>query len=152
MNPNERRLRADLDSTAFQAGVAANNWEVVSLNWPELTVRVAAKSGHLAVRIDLEGYPAVAPLGLTWDLDTDAPLSQELWPPNVGAQQTFKPGWYSPSINAIYLACDRAALTVHPDWAATYPQRAWNPSRDITFYLSELHRELAATTMPRSNP
>lgn len=149
MNPNELRLRGDLASTAFEDGVSAGHWRLIDLTWPALTVAICAGAGELVVRIDVDGYPAVPPYGTTWDLGLNAPLAPALWPRGPGTEQTYKKGWYAPSDNAIYLACDRAALQAHPDWATRYRERAWNPARTIPFYLNELHRDLAAATIPK---
>ncbi|GAB3039689.1 hypothetical protein GCM10027052_20060 [Parafrigoribacterium mesophilum] len=148
MSPNELRLRRDLASPAFDDGVAAGHWRLIDLTWPTLTVAVSAGTGELVIKIDTDGYPAVPPYGITWDLGRNAPLDARRWPRGSGAEQTYKAGWYEPSVNAIYLACDRAALRVHPEWATSYPERTWNPSRTITFYLGELHRDLAVATIP----
>ncbi len=148
MNPSEQRLRGDLASADFEAGVNAGHWRLLDLTWPALTIAISAGTGELVLRIDLDGYPAVAPLGITWDAAANTPLPRGRWPQGPGAEQTYKEGWFPPSPNAVYLACDRAALQVHPDWANTYSDRAWNPTRSVTFYLREIHRDLAAATVP----
>ena len=44
----------------------------------------------------------------------------------------------------MYAAWDRVGLESHSDWAQKHPLEAWNPTRDISFILSNVHEVLNA--------
>lgn len=149
VEPAALRLERDLAAGDFEIGVDAGLWRLVSLNWPALTVAVTAGDGNqLGLRIVTDGYPSLAPGGQPWDLERDSPLPVSRWPSGGTAAQIFRPEWSPQNSNAPYMACDRSALASHPRWAIDHPDRAWNRSRTITFYLREIHRELRAATLP----
>ena len=52
-------------------------------------------------------------------------------------------GWTGGS-TAMYAPWDRIGLQAHPDWAQKYPLEAWNPTRDISFVLTNVHEVLSA--------
>lgn len=149
-DPSRRRLEHDLALDEFDSGVSAGMWRVVSLDWPELVVAITAGDGNeVGMRLNLDGYPAAAPAGRPWDLKHFALLAPELWPVSILAVATFRQDWSVGNGGAPYLACDRVALSGHPDWATAHPDRAWNPGRTITFYLREMHRELQCASVPQ---
>jgi len=39
-------------------------------------------------------------------------------------------------------------LSTHANWATDHPERSWNPSRSIDFYLAEVATELADSALP----
>jgi hypothetical protein len=61
----------------------------------------------------------------------------------------FRVDWSVANSNAPYMACDRVGLATHQQWAAAHPDRAWNPRRDIAFYLEQIHHELQAAQLAR---
>lgn len=148
-NPNGNQLQEHLVSSEFEAGVNSGFWRIVSFTWPELTVAISAGDGReLGMRIAVDGYPALPPSGQPWDLESNSPLSVERWPTGGTAPQIFRPDWSRANGNAPYMACDRMGLRAHPGWATEHPSRAWNPSRTISFYLREVHKELRGATLP----
>lgn len=148
-SPDESRLRADLEVTTFQVGVDAGMWDLVNITWPYAVFRITAGDGRkLAMRLNLEGYPTVAPAGRPWDADANAALPIPRWPIGGTAEATFRRDWSPANQDAPYLATDRLGLTTHPSWATDLPKRAWNPSRTVDFYLAEIHRNMRASTIP----
>jgi hypothetical protein len=150
-DPCLQRLRRHLQTADVEAGVAAGLWRIIELSWPNLTVSITIGDGsEPGVRILVDDYPIKAPAGRPWDLVADAPLPVNRWPISGRNPEVFRPDWSPANQNAPYLACDRTGLATHGDWATRHPERAWNPTRTIGFYLSELHRELAAAYLPRA--
>jgi hypothetical protein len=43
---------------------------------------------------------------------------------------------------ALYIPCDRVALTGHAGWATQFPLQTWNDRRDITFFLRQVREDL----------
>lgn len=153
VDPCERRLRADLSSAEFEAGVTARMWRLLALDWPVLTVAISAGDGNeLGMRILVDGYPVSAPAGQPWDHESNSSLQTDRWPIGGRAQQVFNPSWSTGNGNAPYLACDRAGLVAHPNWSTEHPERAWNSNRTISFYLLEIHRELRGAIVPGTQP
>lgn len=151
VDPHERRIAEDLSSYEFEAGVDAGMWSIVSVSWPVLIVTITAGDGSkLGMRLLVDGYPAIPPSGQPWDIDLDAPLPLNQWPTGGSASQIFRADWSVPNGNAPYMACDRVALTSHPDWAVAHPTRAWNAGRGITFYVGEVHHELRGAILPEA--
>lgn len=149
MPPDEARLRADLEGPDFQVGLDAGMWDLVELTWPKAVFTIAAGDvGKLVMRLDLEGYPAVAPAGRPWDVDAKAALPITRWPTGAEAEATFRRDWSPSNGDAPYLATDRVGLATHPSWLTDLPERAWNPSRTVAFYLAEIHRNLRASKVP----
>ncbi|MEO3810788.1 hypothetical protein ABGB17_17450 [Sphaerisporangium sp. B11E5] len=143
------RLECDLASAEFDSGVDAGLWRLVRLDWPTLVVAiVAGDDRELGMHLNVEGYPATAPAGQPWDLDKNAPLPTDRWPTGGTAELVFRRDWSSSQGNAPYLACDRQGLLTHGNWMAERSDRAWNPTRTITFYLTEIHRELRNASLP----
>ncbi len=148
-DPGSLRLRRDLLSDVVQNGVDAGDWRIAPLEWPILFVGVTAGDGQqLGLRLVVDGYPAIAPAGQPWDLIRGIVLPVPMWPTGGTAPQVFRPDWSVQNGNAPYMACDRVGLSTHPDWARAYPDRAWNASRTISFYLSEVHHELRSAHLP----
>lgn len=147
--PAERRLHADLEAHDFQAGVAAGMWKLVAVEWPTATFAVSTgKGAQLGMQLNVDDYPVQAPAGQPWDLVGKGPLPVGKWPTGGTAVLTFRPDWSPGNGNAPYLAADRVGLATHPDWSTQHPERAWNPTRTISFYLAEIHRDLRAAELP----
>lgn len=150
-SPAEVRLRSDLTGDQFLAGVRAGRWRSAMLQWPILMVEVAVGDEQFALlRLEVDGYPARAPAGQLWDAEKEMALSLDQWPRGGSAEKVFRPDWSVSNANAPYLPCDRTGLATHPDWATAHPERSWNPSRSITFYLWEIARELWNAWLPRN--
>ena len=148
-DPSLQRLETDLASVEVQAGVDAGLWRVVSLDGTTLVVAITAGDGkELGMRLVVDGYPNLPPAGQPWDLNADTALTQDKWPAGGSAPQVFSTSWSPGNSNAPYMACDRAGLAAHPNWAQEHPSRAWHPRRTIAFYLREIHHELLGATLP----
>lgn len=154
-DPDERAFRAGLEAASFQAGVEAGSWRLVSLAWPDAVFAITGGDGiPLGVRVNADGYPAVAPAGQPWDLDTNSSLPPHRWPEIGAVTRPFRRDWSAApgNGNAPYIAADRVPLASHPEWAANHPERAWHSSRDVAFYLAEIVRELRGTHTPEVAP
>jgi hypothetical protein len=148
-SPDESRFLADLEVAEFQVGVEAGMWDLANVTWPYAVFRITAGDGRqLAMRLHLEDYPTVAPAGRPWDADANVVLPIPRWPVGGSADATFRRDWSPANQDAPYLATDRLGLTTHPSWVTDIPERAWNPSRTVAFYLAEIHRNLRASTIP----
>ncbi|MET7971254.1 hypothetical protein [Micromonospora sp. NPDC005305] len=148
-DPNLRRLRRHLLAADVEAGAAAGSWRIVDLNWPILLVAIAIDDdAELGMRLDVQDYPVRAPAGQPWNLATNMPLATADWPVSGQNPEVFRHDWSPGNNNGPYLACDQAGIASHPNWALERPERCWNPTRTIGFYLRELHRELAYARMP----
>lgn len=153
VSPNESQLRADLIGEAFLAGVRAGRWRSPRLDWPVLFIEIAVGDlAFLAMRLSVDGYPLRAPQGQPWDPDAAAALAPALWPRGGNADRVFRADWSPSNENAPYLACDRIGLATHPNWASDHPERSWNASRSIDFYLAEVATELADADLPERKP
>lgn len=152
IDPAQKRLERDLQSAPVLLGIDAGMWRVDRLTWPYLFVSIAAGDGHfLSMRLLVDGYPAQAPAGEPWDLSGTGPLPTSLWPTGGTAPQIFRSAdWSVQNGNAPYMACDRRGLAAHGNWAQEHPNRAWNASRTIEFYLREVHHELRGASIPQS--
>lgn len=147
-NPSRSRLERDLLGDDFIRGELAGFWRDATVNWPYLDIEVqVGEYGYVAMHVQVDNYPGIAPAGALWDAEAGAPLPVDRWPVGGAAQRVWRPDWSPQNQGAPYLACDRVGLATHPDWANSHPGRAWNPSRNIVFYLTEVHRELADATM-----
>lgn len=150
VDPGLARLREDIQSPAFLYGVDEGWWRVVGLEWPILVLAVRAHDGNeLGMRVDLTGYPTVAPAGQPWDLDANCPLPYRRWPKGPTQAQVFRANdWSVTNGNSPYMATERNALKWHPEWVGNFPERAWTPSRHLDFYVQQLRNELRSATLP----
>ena len=145
--PDERALRAALESTAFRSGVDGERWRLVSLCWPAgiFAVSAATRPGapsEYGLRIDLSGYPQQAPTATPWDLGLDSRLAVDARPKGCRVGHVFRADWEEGK--ALYAPWDRVALAGHPDWPRQHPEDAWHPGRDIAFLLGRIHELLNA--------
>lgn len=134
MKPDERAFREHLNLGRFLAGVDAAMWRLVSLDWPNAMIAVAAAGGvsEVGLRFTLDGYPHMLPTAAPWDLDQDRPLDPSRWPQGRRASKIFNPGW---NAGALYFPMDRMALLGHEAWLTQFPGAAWDPRGGITQYL-----------------
>lgn len=147
--PDERAVRAHLDSGAFLAGVAAGCWSVVGVEWPYVTIMVSAAPREgappgYAIRFELTGYPTIAPTGCIWDIEQNSPLAGNLRPKGDEVGRLFRMDGWGPAPNAMYAPWERLALADHAHWIKEAPHLAWHAGRTLTFILDELHRILHA--------
>jgi hypothetical protein len=147
MTPDERTLRAHIEEARFQAGVEAGCWRLLGLTWPHATFAVSAaprsaSPAEFVLRLDVAGYPHSAPTGGLWDSDSDCSLDPADRPKGDRAAHVFRTDWGSGA--AMYAPWDRIALESHADWAQRHPHEVWNPTRDITFVLSNVRNVLNA--------
>jgi hypothetical protein len=145
MNPDERAVRAHLESPGFQAAVAAGRWRVVDLAWPFVTIAVSAAPRpagpeEVALRFELTGYPQQAPTATPWDLTTNAQLAADRRPRGEVVAMVFRTDWESG--RALYVPFDRVALSSHGGWVQQHPGDAWTAKHDLSFYLRKVHAML----------
>lgn len=142
MAPDEKALRADLESGRFLAGETRRRWRLISLEWPMVQIAVAARDEHeYVLRFDCSGYPQNPPTARLWDSVRNMPLEVALWPKGGGRiTAAFRSDWKGGV--ALYLPCDRTAIEGHDGWRTEHPSKIWNPSRGITQYLEIVHELL----------
>lgn len=141
--PDERALRADTARPAFRLAEAENRFRVISITWPLVFVGVTASDGtEFYLRLDCTGYPANAPTGRLWNIETNTPLAHGSWPKSKGGRvkAVFRTDWKGGT--ALYLPCDRVSREGHDNWRQETPTMIWNPARGITQYLEIVHELL----------
>ena len=149
MGPDERALRAHLDSGRFQAGVDAGRWRLISLEWPMAILGVSAAlredaPPEFAIRFELDGYPNTTPTGGIWDVENDVSLAAERRPKGERAALLFRADAWVGGPTAMYAPWDRIGLESHANWAQEAPRLAWHAGRDLTFILANVHEVLNA--------
>lgn len=147
--PDERALRAHLDSGRFQAGVEAGRFRLVSIDWPIVIVMISAAPregapSEYALRFELSGYPNIAPTGGVWDLDADTTLAADKRPKGDRLSMVFRFEGGGCGPTAMYAPWDCMGLNAHREWAQSARHLAWHPGRDLTFILDNVHGLLAA--------
>lgn len=138
LGSDEIAVRAHLVSGRFRAGVAAKRWRLIDVTWPGAIIAITAATrpsspGEWIFRIDLTGYPQLAPTSMLWDATLGQRMNDQSYPKGERVQEAVRPG-----LDYLYAAYDRQGLTGHPEWAAQYPRSSWNPTRDLTFVLEKL--------------
>lgn len=150
MKPDERTLRADLNSVPFQSQINLR-WGEPKVDWPFVYVWVKARpteSGvdHYWLRLDCSDYPQRAPTATFWDMEVNLKLEDAKRPWGIGevglAFRTDWPGDPPGSGGAFYLPCDRIALEGHADWPEKHSRRIWKPEKGVIYYLDEVTRLL----------
>lgn len=136
--PDEEVLRHHLQSSRFQRGVDAGRWRLESLSWPVaiITITAAARDSapdEYTLRFNLDDYPQRAPTAMLWDCVANCMLPENRRPKGERASRIFRTDWNGGQ--ALYAPWDRVALEGHPDWATRHVLYAWNPQRELTFYL-----------------
>lgn len=147
LDPDERALRDHLQSTRFQGGVDGGRWRLQSLSWPIAMIAIAAAPRNSApdeylLRFDLDGYPQRGPTATPWDGGANCLLPEDRRPKGERASHIFRTDWEEGQ--ALYAPWDRVALDGHADWPTRYPMQAWNPQRDLAFYLQNVWEVLNA--------
>ena len=142
MAPDEKALRADLESGRFLAGEARKRWRLVAVHWPGVQIGITARDGHeFVLRFDCSGHPQNPPTAGLWNTAKNAPLEVLLWPKGGGRiAAVFNSGWKSGV--ALYLPCDRTAIEGHDNWRNEHPSKIWNPTKGITQYVEIVHELL----------
>ena len=148
--PEMQKLMAQLDSIRFLAGIEEGRWQVLSLHWPYLYVRVRFSSqaeqpsfGH-DFRLECSGYPDPGPFVERWRYAEDAQHGQRPAAPSPGAPgfvEAMKE-WGSGAESGIYRAWNRGAA-LHNEWSRKRPDEAWNRTRNITFIMEQLYALVA---------
>lgn len=142
MSPDEKALRADVESGRFLAGEAGGRWRLIAIEWPFVQIGVTAKDGfEFVLRFDCSGYPQTPPTARLWDAVRKVPLPFGDWPRGGGRiAAVFNPNWKSGV--ALYLPCDRTAIEGHDNWRHEHPSKIWNPAKGITQYVEIVHELL----------
>ncbi len=147
LDPDERTFRQHLAGPRFQAGVDRGDWRVVTEDWawphPIIAVAAAPRAGgadEVALRFTVDGYPALAPTATPWAAEQDTPLPHDEWPTGGRVSLAFNPGWNEGK--ALYIPCDRLAITGHDPWLQQHRAYVWSPSKEITDYLQLIHELL----------
>ena len=146
MSPDERAFRVDLHAEPFSAGITAGWWRLAEeIDWPGAVVAITAtpRTGapnEYFFRFDLTGYPNPGPTAQVWNPDQKR-LATEAERPKVSyAPSPFRTNWNEGT--ALYIPCDREALSGHPDWLRDHPENLWNPEVGISLYLRYVHGRL----------
>ncbi|WP_207003666.1 DUF7665 family protein [Trinickia mobilis] len=143
--PDEKAFRSDLLKAPFMLGELEGRWKLVSLEWPIALIDVTALDGlRYRLRFDLSNYPASPPTSRLWSRDKNAELAHALFPRsrngNGRVKEVFRTDWIGGQ--ALYLPCDRVALSGHDVWLQQMPSKIWQPSVGITHYLELVHELL----------
>jgi len=149
-DPARVAIEEDLQSVPVLDGVENGYWRVVSLHFPTLIVAITAGDGReFGMRVDVTNYPTAAPAGTPWRIDANRPLTPTELPAGASAETVFRSQWSSINGWTPYMASERVLIQGdHAIWAPQHPDRSWNPTRTIAFYLMELHKELRSCTIP----
>ncbi len=131
-------LEKHLDCVEFQNGIDRGKWSLLfdlSQKYPEMFVKVNSPHGEFTLKINLEGYPAIAPLGRLWDLENDQILPANKRPTGIENQVAFRMEYGSPTSFSLYIPCDRGAMKTHPEWKGKYPDDWWKPTDTVYKYV-----------------
>jgi hypothetical protein len=138
----EKRLCGDLAASPVQVGIMRGWWEVDRLDYPILDARIATSRrtyahGWIGLRFETTGYPDQPVTACPWDFERDTVLAFDDRPVGGRAQVTFRADWENG--RALYLPCDRVAITGHTNWPAEHPHDLWEPAVGIAKYLRLVH-------------
>jgi hypothetical protein len=148
----EEAVCADLSAPSFLAGLARGYWRVVSFEFPTLLVAIAAATtagGALTeygFRFELSNFPNAAPEGRIWDLTGNCLLDVGARPKGSARVEMAFQAWGQ---GTVYRPWDRHA-GAHNNWATTHPAMIWNPSRNLTFIMDDLHGLLTSLAARRA--
>jgi hypothetical protein len=146
--PDEVTLRADIAGAGFQMGLDERAWRLIELDWPHALIGVSAAARDNApkefiLRFELSGYPQSAPTSCLWDLSAGAMLDPASYPKGERAVTVFRADWEGG--RGLYAPWDRLAIETHdPSWVGRFPLTAWNQTRQLSFYLRNVHDLLNA--------
>lgn len=143
MPPDERAFRAHVAGARFQSGVDRGHWRLLGIDWPCAVIAISAAEREngpteFVLRFELSGYPTSPPTATPWDLETDALLAPAKRPKGDRVGMAFRSDWEAG--RALYVPCDRVAIDSHTGWKAQYPRYLWDATKDITFYLRNVHQ------------
>jgi hypothetical protein len=147
-SPDELTLRAHLAAAGFQMGLDEGAWRLIELDWPNALVGISAAMRtntpeEFVLRFELSGYPQSAPTSCLWDISTNAMLDPAFYPKGERAATVFRADWEDG--RGLYAPWDRLAIETHdPSWLGRFPLAAWNPRRELSFYLRNVHDLLNA--------
>jgi hypothetical protein len=142
-NPSEAALAAELESQKFRFGVRRGFWRLVEVGFPFLVMTLQATNADgsdaaYSFQFELSGFPGTAPAVKIWDIRDRTLLATNKRPEGPQrVQEAFK-SWGN---ETVYRPWDRHA-GAHNNWAQTYPQLAWTPTRGLAFILEDLHELL----------
>jgi hypothetical protein len=145
-SPSEKLLREHLAGGRLRAGIDSGHWRIASeLDWPHLVIAVSAASrdsgpGEFALRFDLDNYPTRAPTATPWDIETNTQLAAAKRPKGHRVGMAFRADWEGG--RALYVPYDRVALESHQAWLTQYPRYVWDTTKNIAFYLRNVHELL----------
>jgi hypothetical protein len=143
--PDERVFRSHVDGARFQSGVDRGDWRLVGIEWPHALIAISAAEREngppeFVLIFELSGYPTSCPTSTPWDLEPDALLAPAKRPKGDRVGMAFRSDWEGG--RALYVPYDRLAIDSHPDWKTRYPRHLWDATKDITFYLRNVHELL----------
>src|SRR5882724_12929837 len=94
MSEAQRTLEHHLKSGRFIAGAARARWQLITHDFPEVIVAIAARDARRVVlRFDCTGYPEQSPTATVWDLETKQRMPGHRWPRGGRVSQVFNSGW-----------------------------------------------------------
>lgn len=145
MAPDEKAFRANTSTGRFSAGVDANEWRLVSIDWPHATIAIAAvpregAPSEYCFRFELSGYPNTAATAQVWNADEGRIATADERPKVAYSPSPFRCDWLDGT--ALYIPCDRLAVQGHSDWPAQHAGELWDPAKGISQYLLYVHRLL----------
>lgn len=147
---SEEFFKADLLGANFLSGVDRGRWRLHhEPSWPTALIAVSATPrvkapDEYVFLFELTGYPNQPPTAKLWDTVQNCQLLDGKWPGGTNrVQDAFNPAWQNGC--AIYIPCDRLAISTHPNWITEHPGLLWSPRVDITQYLWILYDLLHST-------
>lgn len=146
LTPAQKTLVHQLDSVRFLAGFDEGRWEVLSLDWPHLFVRIQVVTGPDVTctqdfRLECSGFPNPGPYIERWAYADIPPHGSRPPAPATGAPsfiEALKEWGGSNGQGGIYRAWNRGAAQ-HNDWCQKRPDEAWHRNREITFIMEQLY-------------
>lgn len=146
MRPDERVFRAHLEKGPFQSGLERGRWRLISINWPFALIAISAAPrpnapDEYVLRFDLTNYPQSPPTARPWNPERNTPLEDRRRPHGKSrVPKAFRTDWKNGI--ALYLPCDREAISGHDAWRHQHPSMLWKTDGDITQYLRIVHELL----------
>lgn len=138
-------LEKHIESEEFQDGIDRQKWSLAykpDETFPELFIKMNSPQGEFTLKINVEGYPTVAPKGRLWDLDQDKILEVNKRPVGIENQIAFRMEYGNPTSMSLYIPCDRGGMKTHPDWRNKYPIVWWKPTDSIFKYVNFVYNLL----------
>ncbi len=151
------RVKQDLQSLPFKAGIRRGLWRLQSFEFPLLFMLVRAEGSDgtetwYRFKFDLDRYPGRAPSCRLWEPDSDREIIEKNRPRKKnpdGSLEMFDPfkPWQE---SHVYRPWEQEAGP-HLDAQNKHPHLAWRPDRDLTFVLEDLYERLNRF-VPPGNP